>query len=317
MSELPAYVKDGNLYDGLGAVQLDGVNMHNFCLPADGAKLQAWLDKTFLAPKGVKYRALGDRVFLGIAEIQKLYLLNEHPSRGWTSEIDITIWILAQREGEGGLALRWIPAYLFVDSGPALCTGREVWGFPKQLGRFDFSPKGPDPAAARTFAADGWVVDVYGPQSQAHWAPMFEVRPAAPVRREGILGSLEELGRKAVERLNGDLVSAAGRIQSAIGMGEMTMAFLKQFPDCANPNRACYQEVVEAKATVTGHSASGLTHDAYEVRVISYDSHPYLDELGISSDWQQVGQGFWMQFDFQQDLGAVVRQAQGADLHPR
>ena len=155
MSELPAYVKDGNLYDGLGPVQLDGVTMHNFCLPADGTKLQAWLDKTFLASKGVKYRVLGDRVFLGIAEISKLYLLNENPSRGWTSEIDITIWILAQREGDDGFALRWIPAYLFVDSGPALCTGREVWGFPKQLGRFDFSPKGPDPAAARTFAADG------------------------------------------------------------------------------------------------------------------------------------------------------------------
>jgi hypothetical protein len=317
VSDLPAYVIDGNLYDGLGTVQLEGVNMHNFCLAADGAKLQAWLDRTFATPSGgaVRYRALGDRVFLGIAEISKLYLINQTPSRGWTSEIDITLWILAQKEGDGGLALRWIPAYLFVDSGPALCTGREVWGFPKQLGRFDFSPAGPDPAAARTFAAQGWVVDVFGPQSQAHWAPMFEVRPAEPVRREGVLGSLEDFARKAVERLSGDLVSAAGRVQAALVAGEMTMAFLKQFPHAADPSRACYQAVVEATAKVTGHRGSGLTHDRYAARVISYASHPYLDELGISRDWQSVGECFWMQFDFRQDLGAVAWQAQG--LHAR
>ncbi len=307
MSELPPYVVDGNLYDALAAVQLCDVVMHSFCIPADAAKVQAWLDKTFAVPSGgaVRYKALGDKVFLGFAEIGKLYTL-ETPVKGYTSEIDITIWILAQRIDQGVFSLRWIPAYLFVDSGPALVSGREVWGFPKQLGQFHFSPQTKAPGAARTFDADGWVVSPYGPDSPARWAAMFEARPKAPAppgAKTGVLQSIEHLADTAVQRLSGEMVSLAGNLRQAIGGGGMTMAFLKQFPDCAAPHSACYQAVVEAEAVITAYRGSGLTDDAYEVRITSFDTHPYQDELGISPDWQSVGQGVWMDFDFQQKLG--------------
>ncbi|MFI4966596.1 MAG: hypothetical protein ACHP9T_14655 [Caulobacterales bacterium] len=314
MTTLPTYVIDGNLYDALAAVQLCDVVMHNFCVQADQAKLQAWLDKTFAGPSGgaVRYRALGDKVFLGIAEIGKLYTLDgSNASKGYTSEIDITLWILAQREDDGLFALRWIPAYLFVDSGPALVSGREVWGFPKQLGRFDFSPQAPR-GGAQTFSADGWVVSPYGPDSKARWATMFEARPvaakaAAPAT--GMFANLEALAARTVERLTGELTAIAGRLQAAVGGGGMTMAFLKQFPDAADPQRACYQAVVEADAQVTAHRGSGLTDQAYEVRITTFATHPYLSELGISPDWQEVGQGIWMDFDFQQALGREVWRA--------
>ncbi len=310
MSDLPAYVIDGNLYDALAAVQLTEVVMHNFCIPADPAKLQVWLDKTFEVPSGgkVRYQVLGDKVFLGFAEIGKLRT-EEVPSKGYTSEIDITIWILAHRIDGGLFNLRWIPAYLFVDSGPALVSGREVWGFPKQLGRFHFSPQTKDPGAARTWDAEGWVVSPFGPDSPARWAMMFQARPKAPVappQRSGVLKSLEALAEATGRRLTGDFVTAAGRLRDAISAGGMTMAFLKQFPDCATPASACYQAVVEADATITGYRGSGLTDDEYEVRITTFDSHPYLSELGISTDWQSVGQGFWMDFDFEQKLGRAV-----------
>lgn len=316
MTALPPYVIDGNLYDALNTVQLCDVTMHNFCVNADNAKLQAWLDRTFAAPSGgkVRYKAMGDKIFLGIAEIGKLYTLNGGaPIKGYTSEIDITIWILAQRLDDGFFAVRWIPAYLFVDSGPALVSGREVWGFPKQLGQFDFSPKGANPAGPRTFNANGWVVSPYGPESPARWARMFEVRPVAsnaPGRKEGVLGSLEALADKAVGRLTGGMASVGNALQTALGGGGMTMAFLKQFPDAAIPTTACYQAVIEADAKVTALRGAGLTDNDYEVRITSFDTHPYLDELGVSSDWQEVGQGFWMDFDFRQELGAAVWSAQ-------
>ena len=315
MTALPPYVVDGNLYDALDSVQLCDVVMHMFCVKADETKLQAWLDRTFATPSGgaVRYRALGDKVFLGVAEIGKLYTVHGQ-DKGYTSEIDITIWILAHREDDGLLALRWIPAYLFVDSGPALVSGREVWGFPKQLGRFDFSPQNPERAAARTFNADGWVVSPFSANSPARWAPMFEVRPVArtPPRKGDVLASLEALAEKTVERLTDGLSTIAGRLQTAMGAGDMTMAFLKQFPDAAVPTTACYQAVVEAVAKVTKLRGSGLTDNDYELRIVTYDSHPYLDELGISPDWQEVGQGIWMDFDFRQNLGAEVWRAAAA-----
>ena len=115
MTALPPYVIDGNLYDALAPVQLTDVVMHNLCVPADATKLQAWLDKTFSAPSGgkVRYKLLGDKVFLSFAQIGKLWNIDgDKPIKGYTSEIDVTIWILTQREDDGLFALRWIPAYL-------------------------------------------------------------------------------------------------------------------------------------------------------------------------------------------------------------
>lgn len=310
---LPPYVIDGNLYDALGTVQLVDVVMHNFCVDADQGRIQAWLDRTFAAPSGgaVRYEAIGGKVFLGVAEIGKLYTLVGE-DKGYTSEIDVTVWILARRVGEGLGGIRWIPAYLFVDSGPALVSGREVWGFPKQLGRFDMWVKGPDPAGPRTFHIEGWVVSPFGRESKARWAPMFEVRPlnGGTGRKAGLLASLGELAETLVERMTDGFATASAQVSMALGGGGMVMAMLKQFPDAARPNLACYLAVIEAQATVTRLRGCGLTHEDYQVRIVTYDSHPFLSELGISPDWQDVGQGFWMDFDFQQQLGVEVWRAE-------
>lgn len=307
----PLYVNDGNhaMYEAQDAVQLCDVVMHNFCIPADPVKLQAWLDKTFAVPSGgaVRYKLLGDKVFLSFAEIGKLYILNRgQPPKGYTSEIDITIWVLAQREDDGLFAMRWIPAYLFVDSAPAMVNGREIWGFPKQIGQFNFSPKTPYPGAARTFSSNGYVVSPFGPESPARWAPMFDARPLPPkdsAKNAGVLGSLEALAAKAVERLTGGFMSAAGGLQAAIGAGSVTMALLKQFPYATDPTLASYQAIVETEAKINVLRGAGLTDNDYEARLISYDSHPFLAELGLSPDWQEVGQGLWVDMDFRQELG--------------
>lgn len=316
MSSLPVYVIDGNLYDSLGAVRLQDVVMHSFCVKADPAKVQAWLDKTFAAPSSgaVRYKVIGDKVFLGIAEIGKITMVTPGaPSKGWTTETDVAIWILAEREDDGFLSLRWIPAYLFVDTGQALASGREVWGFPKQLARFDFSPQTSDPGAGRTFTVQGWVISPFGPDSPTRWATMFEARPvsAKPPARQGVLATLEDLARTVVDRLTDEFTTIAGKLNAALGAGSVTMAFLKQFPDAANPTTACYQAVVEADSKVTAVRGSGVTDDDYEVRITTFDTHPYLGELGISSDWQQVGQAIWMDFDFEQALGGEVWRAGG------
>lgn len=310
----PSYVIDGNLYDSLGAALLEDVIMHTFCLPASREKQQAWLDRTFSAPSAgkVTYEAMSDKIFLGIAELGKVKALGPGAAeKGYTNEIDVTLWILARRRHAGLISLRWIPAYLFVDSGPVLVTGREVWGFPKQLGRFDFSPLDLDPGAARTFSVEATVVSPYGAESPARWAPIIEVRPstATPAKPHGILGTLEHLAAQAVERLTDDLLSVSSHIENAIGAGEITMSFLKQLPDATHPHLASYQAIIEAEAKVLKMRGSGLTHQSYEARITSYDSMPLFRELGLKPDWQVVGQGVWTDFDFRQELGKEVWRA--------
>lgn len=309
--DMPEYVINGNLYDALGPAILKDVVMHSFCIHADGRKLQAWLDRTFAEPSNgaIRYEAVGNRIFLGIAELG--HVTSEvgagHPE-GFTREIDVTYWILARRKGDGFFTLRWIPAYLFVDSGPVLVTGRELWGFPKQLSRFDFSPQSHVHGGARRFHVDGWVVDPFAVTTQTRWAPIIEVRPAAatPPGEKSVFQNLEALADALAARAADAMLDIATDVQGAVAKGEMTMAFLKQFPDAASPHKACYQAIVEAMATVEHVKGSGLTDDHYEVRITSYDSHPFAKELGLAGEWHDVGRGFWMDFAFRQNLGENV-----------
>lgn len=315
MNGLPPYVVLGNLYDMLGAAQLSNVVMHNFCLEADRAKLQAWLDKAFSEPSGgaIQYEAVGDRLFLSFAEIgQAREVGRVGATKGFVGEIDTTVWLLARRRDDGLFALRWIPVYLFVDSGTAQATGREVWGFPKQIGRARFSAQGPHPSTDREFAVDALAIRAFGRDSQATYAPIFEARPRIGDKAAaggGVLGSLKALAESVAGRLTTAFASISIPLQEALGQGGMVMAMLKQFPDAADPTRACYQGIIEAQALINGFRGAGLTEAPYEVRVTSYASHPFMEELGLKPGWTEVGQGVWIDFDFEQHLGKEIWRA--------
>lgn len=311
MAPLPPLVITGNRIDALGPVQLSGAILHSFCVPADRAKVQALLDRTFAAPSGgsVRYEMIGGQAFVSVAEIDRLAAVDPVESgHGTTSEIDVTIWVIARRVDGGALAVRWIPLYLFVDNGPAMASGREVWGFPKQLGRFAFDPTTPGrPGAARRFRSDGFVLSPFAEASRTRWAPIIEIEPVAPHADGGtLLGTLEALAQRALARLGEGLGTIAGKLETALGAGAITMAFLKQFPDAANPMAACYQAIVESEARVTSLRGAGLTDHAYRLRLTSFASHPFHDELGIAAEWQDVGQGVWVDYDFELALGTEI-----------
>ncbi|HEY1707851.1 MAG TPA: acetoacetate decarboxylase family protein [Rhizomicrobium sp.] len=309
----PPLVITGNRIDALGPLNLYGAMLHSFCVSADQGKIQSLLDKTFHAPSGgaVRYEAIGDKVFLSFAEIDRIVVLDAlERDHGSSSEIDVTIWVMARRLDEEGAALRFIPVYLFVDNGPAMASGREVWGFPKQLGQFDFTPQPVNRGAARTFKVNGYVLSPFQPTSRAGWQPLCGVQPDTPTGDpENILTSLEALAEKVATRLTDGFMEMAVKLQTALGAGAVTMAFLKQFPDAANPMTACYQAIIEAQSRVLTLRGAGLTDDSYRLQLNSYASLPFFDELGIAPGWQSVGKGIWVDFDFALDLGREIWRA--------
>ena len=313
MAPLPPLVITGNRIDALGPLNLYGAMLHSFCVSADPAKIQALLDKMFAVPSGdaVRYEAVGDKVFLSFAEIDRIVALDAlEKNHGASSEIDVTVWAVARRLDDGLFAPRFIPVYLFVDNGPAMASGREVWGFPKQLGQFDFTPQPADRAAARTFKVNGYVLNPYQPSTRAAWAPVCETRPDAPADGGGgVLGTLEALAEMVLNRLGESFAGIAAKMQSVLAAGTVSMAFLKQFPDAADPFKACYQGIIEAQARIIALRGAGLTDDDYTLRLTSYASLPFADELGIAPGWQKVGRGVWVDFDFTLDLGAEVWRA--------
>jgi hypothetical protein len=313
MSTAVKLVVPPGFYYGLGPVQLDNVLLRGFRVPANKAKMQAWLDLMFAGPSGgqVRYEVIGSHAFLSIAEIAKMYQTDAvDRAKGWTNEIDAFLWVPARR---GLFAYRCIPVYLFVDSGAALAAGREIWGFPKQLGRFVQTPAGTAPGAAREFRTDAFVVSPFSPETQTRWAPVIELKPSetAPASQGGEIASIELFVEKILLSV-GDEFAQLGlgvELASAFGANGMTMSFLKQLPDVAEPTLASYQSVVEAKAVITKLRSMGLTDNSYQLRITSYDSQPFFSELGIRPDWQEVGQGVWVEYDFEQHLGQEIWRA--------
>lgn len=309
MPNLPKLVVNSNLYTALFPVTAHGVVMHNFCVPASKAKMQAWLDQLFAEPTGgeVRYEALGDRLFFAIAEIAELRAVGPEGAKGYTSEIDTALWIMARKVGGKPTDLRFIPSWLFVDSGEALASGREVWGFPKQIGKFDFGPQTSELGAARDFTVSAQVVETFGHDAKAQLAPIFEARPRQKSeRKHGILGSLEAFAEHMAQRVVGELANIAAHVNTVLAGGNVTMAFLKQFPHAPDPHLACYQGVVESEASVLKMRRSGITQDQYDVRITSYDSHPFAEALGVESGWQDAGEASWVEFDFEQKLGQQI-----------
>ncbi len=314
MSQYPPMVITGNRIDPLGALKATGVRLTSFLVPAHQAKCQAMLDAMFAVPSSgrVRYRMLGSNVILGAAEISRIFATDSvERYEGWADEIDFGLWVPALREGDGLFAIRMIPLYLFVDVAAAMAGGREIWGFPKQLGQFDFTPQTSDPAAARTFRAKGYALKTFAPTTQAAWAEIAHISPILGPPVSGPIADIERFARRFFDGLADGVGDLAGKLSTAFGLGHVTMAFLKQFPDISNPMTACYQAIAEARSRVVGFRGSGLTHNHYTVAISSYASLPIAAELGIPEGPQKVGQGIWVDFDFTMDLGAEIWRATG------
>jgi Acetoacetate decarboxylase (ADC) len=320
MPKLPPYVSTGDRIVGWGPYLQQGTILHNFCVTGDKDRIQQKLDTMFAEPSGgeVRYRPITSKLFLSVAEIARIVPQNPIDyNRGGVSEIDVTIWAVAHREGSGPLEMRWIPLFLAVDNDWAMATGREVYGFPKEIGIFKFDPQTPNPADGRRFFVEAFAIPHYSPQSTPTWLPLFEIIPqeSDPEEPKGFWDKLENFADEAVERLGEAVVDLSLKVASeqaiarAIKGEAVILPFLKQFPDVADPTRACYQAIVEAPTTINVFRRGGVTKPQYQVLVHSYDSHPFYKELGIKPEVQDVGRGMWVDFDFTMDLGKVLWQA--------
>ena len=316
MAKLPPFVSTGDRITAWGPYLQKGTILHNFCVTGDKDRIQAKLDTMFAEPSGgeVRYHPITSKLFLSVAEIERIVPQNPIDyQRGGVSEIDVTIWTVAHREGAGPFELRWIPLFLSVDSAWAMATGRETYGFPKEIGQFKFDPQTPDPAAGRTFLIDAFAIKKFSPESSPEWLPLFEIRPVVGDDPEhepkGFWNKLEHFAEGAVERLGETVVDVALKIASekaiskALNGEAVILPFLKQFPDVTDPTRACYQAIVEAPTTINEFRRGGITTPNYHVTVHSYDSHPFLRELGIKPEVEDVGRGMWVDFDFTMDMG--------------
>lgn len=291
----PRYVTRDNEQAFAPPYRQDGCALYAFPIPAERARLQHIVDRFLLAPSGgrLRPRVATDHVLLYFCDFaQSQSHAPGDAARGWLGERECGLWIPLRIEGSRGPA--FFTHAMFVDSGPAMCSGREVLGFPKEIGLLQF-PRAPERAASLTLDALVMADDRRRP---GRWLPLLEldrIDAAATSPSEGL--------RAAAQRWAGLLgVDGPGAL-AWLTRGRADFYNLKQFRDCADPTRACYQSIVRASAALRGGLRIAPLGE-YAYRIHARASHPFAEALGLPAQGRVRGVFCALDLDF--EMGAVL-----------
>jgi hypothetical protein len=223
---------------------------------------------------------------------------------GYVPESDIGLWILTWGGRRGSApALRWMPAFIFVDSPSALMTGRELYGYPKHLCR----------AMRNSVLDEDFTVDVKvvcfatpGPNIRATSLSVLTVQRMPG--NGGVLPGLAALLTNFIALVlptAGGFDDPAAFAQAVSGLLPpfigMPMIFLRQMRDVTAVDAATQRELAAAIVRPTAIVNYGSAF-AQRLTIPPVASFPIAQTLGcapaIDMEWP-----FWVRFNFQVGTG--------------
>ncbi|HEY9608798.1 acetoacetate decarboxylase family protein [Allocoleopsis sp.] len=292
---------------------LKQTKLYGFVLEGTVESLQEMCDKYLNIPGQNKFRycPASNRVLMVFDTIGNISS-TEPPGndKGFFSETgEVIFWVLTKAEKQEGSNFvvdhhAWFIPYIFVDNTPAMVLGREVFGFPKELGHFTIPD---DPQNPQQFALETFVLQPFNPQSQANWRQLISVQLKQEEKSGFGVNSWTDF-KDAYEVISALFEDAKINSKCPTQL-EVPMVFLKQFRDVKDGNKACYQAIVEATATLDKfHAGFPYIWYKFQVSVENFDSHPLVTELGLKLT-QTAQLAFWIHFDFSFGNGTEIWKA--------
>jgi hypothetical protein len=171
---LPDYVERGGRQVWRPPYTARGAELFGFVLEADRDAIDSLLDRDLVEPAlgAVDYRCANDRIVVIFADVKRLASAhNIDQQRGYLSEREVSVWCLAA-DVTAGSRLVWYLPYVFVDSGQASASGREVYGYPKQIGSFEQTFPD-DLARGGTTIVEALAISPFGANEKAVPRPMI------------------------------------------------------------------------------------------------------------------------------------------------
>jgi Acetoacetate decarboxylase (ADC) len=312
----PRYVERGGEMVYAQPYTAVGARMYSFTIDADESRLDAMVRSQLVDPSGGSLRmtTVGPMALLSFVAIQILRPADEPDAAlGSLPEREAAIWVpvVDRRRNE----LLWYVAYMFVDSPLAMASGREVYGYPKQLGRITIPDTEPPPALLELAATS---LKVFRPSEVARLHRLIRVeRPVtatevAPARASP-RDLVRDLGAEPDETGKPPLTEGPlGHLGTALLLarqllsGTIPLVLLKQFRDAERPWQACYSGIVKATNVLTGFRAAGVLPSDYSITISDVDSEPFRRDLGLPPGPLRPGYGVWVDFDFATQLGEVL-----------
>ena len=304
-SNLPPY----NTIPGAGRLvgeppfTFSGVVLRVFPFQANGQKLQRFVSRCLnVMPDEIAYYRLALPYIYALTVSYEEMALDAIQGN-WISQQEITLSIALERyrRVRGRLVFQdwtWFSPYILVDEELSQMTGREVYGWPKELGRlgqregyWERHPRTP----RSLFRLSAPAVTFRGGRPQFRYEPLFDVDQLPPTsylqfrpREQELLRVPLKAARSAAETLARSMDMGAFLLETwgagAIGMeldGAIPPSFppaalfrellrrptnstttLKQFRDEVYPKRICYQAVVSAPLGLQRFRNVGLLGEA-------------------------------------------------------
>lgn len=322
---MPRYIPRGGEQTFAAPFRQTGTKLSGWLMPADPVKQQEVVDRYLNAPmegaSGFTYRAMMPAILFAIAPIEATRSLTPPDSEyGYTPETDVAFWMLVGRghtEGSKWVLdqLLWYLPYVWVDIPMTVATGREVYGYPKELAYLTWPKDAGDPLI---LAAESYVLPTYSKDTKLVRMPLIEVQKTGKtqglIERIEAFGSiakgLEHLGIRAIEHPDADIDLAKILASDLLNL-EVPMVFLKQFRDVVDATAACYQVVLESPARVEGLPIGWPTFEEVAITIHDYASHPIATELGLGTPVDgkitvNVPIGITVHFDFVVELGTIM-----------
>ena len=315
----PRYV---NRYGFTGSPQpflANGVSGYCFVLEGTLSNLEDLCARYLSQPADgrVQYRPLTHYVLLTFDQARSMTSVHRpYRDLGSMGEGEVAFWVLtAAVEKRDGVYVAerfaWFVPYIFVDNPFAIIGGREVYGFPKEVGWFHIPS---NPQAAGSFSVDAIASRTFGAHAILERQQLFAVNrtdTAAPAAADEAWTTIEGVTALFKGLLFGDhpVVIPGVQLFEQFAFDVMhhhgPLVFLRQLYDIANGDRACYQSIVEASVKLTGlRTAIRLPAD-YQLTLPHFDSHPIARDLGLQHE-QQAVLSTWMDFDFVFDSGRTI-----------
>jgi hypothetical protein len=320
-SNMPPYIERDDNQALVTPAMLGDATLYMFPVPCGISNQQAICDKFLNDPAGnvTDYRAFMPHVYLVMGRygaVRSEGMIDQN--RGFFRVRECCVWIPTVAVKQVALVpvathFAIFPYYMFVDESHAMVAGRELQGWPKEIGRFHVPA---DPAQARKLWMQTSVLDEFSPSTRGRRRTLFRLTRTSE-DEPSVISSLLSEGKEAARALLDLLVGSGQGIAPSPTLplslfsppqAGVRFVFLKQFRDAARPSQACYQACIEASTKITCLREVG-TLPTFELFIRRAASHPVVTELGIEGVDTPEGttvsdlNGYYARLDFRLDHG--------------
>ncbi|MDZ8223240.1 hypothetical protein [Nostoc sp. ChiVER01] len=316
--------------------EIKGTKMYGFVVEGSMAKLQEVCDKYLNDPNNgeIEYRPATNYLLLTFNKIDSLSsIYSPDYDKGTVHEEEAIFWMLTvvgKRVGALFIAerLAFFMPYLYVNNSPILVSGREVYGFFKQLGTFQIPDLNQEPDL---LTVDTLVFKDFSPTSQSLDARLLEVQRISTGAKHQVIktwDTFEEAIRAIASLLFNNNEIAIPGLQLPFNILEylinrvVPLVTLKQIRDVENSKKACYQALIESPMqlqTFYGGKLFGFDSfgDQFQLKINNFANQPIVQDLGLGKGYPAGSEsvnipiklGFVLHFDFTLKDGKAVWQA--------